>query len=53
VLRPILVPIGYVPALTRIVSIPADIDVLFYGAMTDRRRVIIDKLRALGFRADH
>ena len=49
---PIHVPIGYVPALTRIVAVPEDIDVLFYGAMTDRRRAILDKLRAKGFRVE-
>jgi hypothetical protein len=48
--RPVHVPIGYVPELTRIVPGREDIDVLFYGAMTDRRRAILDQLRARGFR---
>ena len=50
--RPIHVPIGYVPALTRIAPVPEDIDVLFYGAMTDRRCAVLDKLRAKGFRVE-
>ena len=48
---PRLVRIGYVPELSRIVSAPQqDIDVLFYGAVTDRRRRILDALTAEGVR---
>lgn len=50
--RPRHVPIGYVPALTRIAPVPEDIDVLFYGAMSDRRRAVLEQLRAKGFRVE-
>jgi hypothetical protein len=43
------VPIGYVPELKRIAPAVEDIDVLFYGVLTDRRRAIIDELYASGF----
>lgn len=44
-----IVPIGYVPELTRIrFTEPRDIDVLFFGSMNERRRVIIKRLRAAG-----
>jgi hypothetical protein len=44
------VPIGYTPELTRIIdrAPPPDIDVLFYGLVNNRRRVILDGLRAAG-----
>jgi tetratricopeptide (TPR) repeat protein len=43
------VPIGYVPELTRIPTVPEDIDVLFYGSNRDeRRRAVLDGLRARG-----
>lgn len=43
------VPLGYVPELTRIKWAPSeDIDVLFYGLVNDRRRKILDGLRAAG-----
>jgi hypothetical protein len=48
-----LVPIGYVPELTRIE--PArdpDLDVLFFGSMNPRRIAIIERLRAAGLRAE-
>jgi hypothetical protein len=48
--RPTHVPIGYVPELTRIVAAPEDIDVLFYGSINDRRRTVLDELRARGLR---
>ncbi|MEI7715007.1 MAG: hypothetical protein WCI78_02800 [Mycobacterium sp.] len=48
--RPTHVPIGYVPQLTRIASAPEDIDVLFYGSLNDRRRLILDKLQKRGLR---
>ena len=47
--RLVHVPVGYVPQLTRI---PAharpDIDVLFYGALNERRRRVLDALRDAG-----
>jgi hypothetical protein len=46
-----LVPVGYVPALTRIPHAPVqDIDVLFYGSVTERRRVILTGLQQTGIR---
>jgi hypothetical protein len=48
-----LVPIGYVPALTRIERRgDPDIDVLFFGSLNPRRIAIIDRLRAAGLRAE-
>jgi 2-polyprenyl-3-methyl-5-hydroxy-6-metoxy-1,4-benzoquinol methylase len=46
--RPRHVPVGYAPALTRIPAGVADIDVLFYGALNERRRRILGELRAAG-----
>jgi hypothetical protein len=46
------VPIGYVPELTRIVPAPEDIDVLFYGIFSQRRRAVLDALRARGLRVE-
>lgn len=43
------VPVGYVPELTRIAAVPEDIDVLFYGSNSLRRRAVLDALRARGF----
>jgi len=44
-----LVPIGYVPELTRIEHTSApDLDVLFYGSANARRIAVIDRLRAAG-----
>jgi SAM-dependent methyltransferase len=46
---PILVPLGYVPELTRIVpSHVQDIDVLFYGSLNERRSNVIQGLRDAG-----
>lgn len=42
------VPIGYVPQLSRIESSARDIDVLFFGVMTDRRRRVFEELSARG-----
>ncbi len=43
------VPIGYVPQLTRILPTPAqDLDVLFYGSITPRRKAIFQALAAAG-----
>ena len=52
VCRPTHVPIGYVPELTRIAPAPEDIDVLFYGSLSDRRRAVLDGLRARGLRVE-
>jgi hypothetical protein len=42
-------PIGTVPELSRIRPASVqDIDVLFYGALTDRRRAALDAIRAAG-----
>jgi hypothetical protein len=40
------VPLGFHPALRTIPKVPEDIDVLHYGSLTERRRDIIDALRA-------
>ncbi len=48
--RPTYVPIGYVPALTRIAPAPEDIDVLFYGALNGRRYAGLRELRDRGLR---
>jgi hypothetical protein len=48
-----VVPIGYVPELTRIEhAVDPDIDVLFFGSLNPRRIAIIDRLRAAGLRAE-
>ena len=48
-----LLPIGYVPELTRIEPVrEEDVDVLFYGLLTDRRRAAIDALRARGLHVE-
>ncbi len=48
---PRLVEVGYVPELSRIVSaLEQDIDVLFYGAVTARRKRVLDALTAQGVR---
>jgi hypothetical protein len=45
------VPVGYVPALTRIPAAPAqDIDVLFIGSIGDRRLAILQALESRGAR---
>jgi SAM-dependent methyltransferase len=47
------VPLGYVPQLTRIPSVaPQDIDVLFYGAINERRKNILEGLIARGLRIE-
>jgi SAM-dependent methyltransferase len=48
---PLHVPLGYVPELTRIPPLPPrdqDIDVLFYGSINERRKHILEGLRAAG-----
>ena len=47
-----VVPIGYVPELTRIrMAEPRDIDVLFCGSLCPRRAHVIDTMRAAGIDA--
>jgi hypothetical protein len=48
--RPTYVPIGYVPELTRIRPAAEDIDVLFYGMLSERRYAILRDLRDRGLR---
>ena len=44
-------PLGYHPALERITPAPRkDIDVLFYGALSERRRTVLDALAEAGLR---
>ncbi len=44
-------PLVYVPQMSRLAPCPApDVDVLFYGTMTRRRRHIIEQLRDLGLK---
>ena len=45
----VLIHIGYSPALTRIAKPEVqDIDVLFYGALNERRQKVLDGLKAAG-----
>jgi hypothetical protein len=49
--RLVHVPVGYVPALTRIAAAdPQDIDVLFYGSTNDRRARALERVHARGLR---
>ena len=48
--RPTYVPIGYVPELTRIAPAPEDIDVLFYGVLSERRYAVLRDLHDRGLR---
>lgn len=41
------VPIGYMPEMTRIVPTVPDIDVLFYGCISPRRKQVLEELEAL------
>ncbi len=50
--RPQVVPISYTPSLTRIPHGPEDLDVLFYGSLNDRRRAVLDALRAQGVKVE-
>lgn len=48
-------PIGYAPTLSVITPLPTaeqDIDVLFYGSLSDRRTTILNELRAQGVRVE-
>ena len=47
------IPLGYVPQLTRIPTVAhQDIDVLFYGAINERRKNILEGLIARGLRIE-
>ncbi|MEB3065664.1 CgeB family protein [[Mycobacterium] zoologicum] len=48
--RPTYVPIGYVPELTRIAPAPEDVDVLFYGVLSERRYAVLKDLHDRGLR---
>ncbi|BBX47777.1 hypothetical protein GCM10009641_19740 [Mycobacterium cookii] len=48
--RPAYVPIGYVPELTRIPPAAEDIDVLFYGMLSERRYAVLKDLQDRGLR---
>lgn len=51
--RALHVPLGYVPELTRIPTLPPedeDIDVLFFGSLNPRRMRVLDALDAAGLR---
>lgn len=51
--RPQVVPIGWVPELTRIAPAPReDIDVLFYGSLNPRRIAVLEALRAAGLEVE-
>jgi SAM-dependent methyltransferase len=47
---PRVVPIGWVPELSRIEAAAEEIDVLFYGSLNERRRAILEALSARGLR---
>lgn len=46
------VPIGYVPEMTRIYPVKEDIDVLFYGSMNERRRIVLKQLIESGLNVE-
>ncbi|GEJ57941.1 glycosyltransferase [Anaeromyxobacter diazotrophicus] len=48
--RPAVVPVGYVPQLTRIAPAEEDLDVLFYGSLNERRRAVLAELERRGAR---
>jgi len=50
--RPRVVPVGFVPELARIESLPEEIDVLFYGSLNERRQAVLDELTAAGARVE-
>jgi len=49
---PVVVPIGWMPELTRIAPATEDVDVLFYGSMNPRRTALVRRLRAEGLRVE-
>jgi glycosyltransferase involved in cell wall biosynthesis len=48
--RVLHVPIGYAPVLTRISAVEEDVDVLFYGLLTERRQRVLQQLAEAGAR---
>lgn len=49
-----LMPVGYMPCLTRIENVPnPDIDVLFVGSLNERRQKILDDLHSAGLKVLH
>ncbi|WP_207458559.1 tetratricopeptide repeat protein [Azospirillum sp. SYSU D00513] len=47
------IPLGHAPELARIAPAPVqDVDVLFYGSPNERRRRVLDALRARGLRVE-
>ena len=44
----VLCKIGYMPVLSHIPPAAEDIDILFYGTVNDRRKVVLDELKQLG-----
>lgn len=54
--RPVLCPVGYCPSMTKPWSSTKseeDIDVLFYGSISPRRREVLDALTNVGIRVAH
>ncbi|CAN0428172.1 unnamed protein product, partial [Phaeothamnion confervicola] len=48
------VPVGYTGGLTRVKAAPCqDVDVLFYGSLNERRRIVLDQLREKGLKVHH
>ena len=47
---PRVVPVGWVPELSRIAPAEEDLDVLFYGSMNERRRAVLAALSERGLR---
>lgn len=48
-----VIQIGHAPELERIKPQPEEFDVLFYGVMTERRRILLDRLRRAGLDVVH
>jgi hypothetical protein len=47
-----MVPLGYMPQLSRIQPREQDIDVLFYGSFNDRRRDVLERLKDAGVKTE-
>jgi hypothetical protein len=46
------VPVGYARCLERITPREEDVDVLFYGSINDRRRLVLDRLNSRGVKVE-
>jgi hypothetical protein len=46
------VPVGYARCLERITPREEDVDVLFYGSINDRRRLVLDELKSRGVKVE-